>query len=76
MDQCRSYLYTGFASKADKHKKQDGNDIVVETSPVVDSKGSHKSSHQHKKYRSRSKDGTTHQHNLEQTNYINNQIKK
>lgn len=64
---CDSYLYASFASETNKHKEEDGDDVVVEAGPVVDAEGSYKRSHQHKEYRARTKDCSTHQHHLQQT---------
>lgn len=48
-----SYLYASFASEANKHEEEDGDDIVVEAGPVVNAESSYKRSHQHKEYRAR-----------------------
>lgn len=55
----QTHLDIGFASETNEHEQKDGNDIVIEAGPVVDFESSHEGSHQHEKYRSRSKNRTT-----------------
>jgi len=53
------YLYVRFARETDDHEEQDGNDVVVETGPVVDFESSYEGTHQHEEDRAGSQNRTT-----------------
>lgn len=53
------YLHIWFARETDDHKEQDGDNVVIETGPIVNLEGRHESSHQHEEDRAGSQDCTT-----------------
>jgi len=60
-----THLNLRLGGEADQHEKEDGNDVVGETGPVVDLEGGHESTHQHKENRAGSENGASHQHHLQ-----------
>ena len=62
-----SDLYFWFADEADEHEEEDRHYVVFEARPVVYVEGGDKRSYQHKKDGTRTKDGASHQHDLQQT---------
>lgn len=67
----RQYLVVRFEGEARNHEQQDWDNVVLKGWPVTDLEGSHKGTHQHKEDCSRTQDGTSHQHSLQQRGDIN-----
>jgi len=65
-----SHLNRTFANEADSHEEHNGNNIVVEGSPVVDFECRDKGSYQHKENRTRTQNRTAHQHHLKRDTII------
>jgi len=61
-------LPAGLADEADYDVDDDGDQVIVERKPVGDLEGSHEGSHQHEENRTRTNDGTAHQHDLRNIN--------
>lgn len=53
------YLHVRFARKTDNHEEQDGDNIVIEASPIVNLEGRHEGTHQHEEDRAGSQNRTT-----------------
>jgi hypothetical protein len=58
------YLNFGFGDKADNHEEKNGDQVVDETTPVVNAESSHEGTHQHEENSSWTENSTTHQHAL------------
>lgn len=53
------YLHVRFARETDDHEEQDGNNIVIEASPIINLESRHECTHQHEEDRAWSQDRTT-----------------
>lgn len=53
------YLHIRFTRETNNHEEQDGDNIVIEASPIVNLEGRHEGTHQHEEDRARSQNRTT-----------------
>jgi len=59
MNNNEKYLHVCFARETDDHEEQDGDNIVIEASPIVNLEGRHEGSHQHEEDRAGPQNRTT-----------------